>query len=134
MKKISGLILSVCLVLGGIAIPSFAKSCSGGHCSVSSTEGYYKKVVIKKVRHIKKSCATCRVAPPRCTRCRPGYRYRPFYRGYGTRFTGGPLQFRHGQPIRNALRVPARLAVRAGALGRGILRGVGRVLFPRRFF
>lgn len=133
MKKISGLILSVSLVWGGVFSPSVAKACSGSHCTVKSTEGYYKKVVIKKVRHVKKSCSTCRVAPTKCVRCKPGY-YRPFYRGYGTRFTGGPLEFRYGQPIRNALRVPARLAVRAGALGRGVLRGVGRVLFPRRFY
>jgi len=134
MKKVSGLILAVSLVFGGTFSPSIAKACSGSHCSTSTTEGYYKKVVIKKSRHIKRSCSTCRVAPaPRCVRCAPGH-YRPFYRGYGTRFSGTPLEFRYGQPIRNVLRVPARLAVRAGDLGRGILRGVGRILFPRRFY
>lgn len=132
MKKVTSIFVAIALTLGGVVIPQSASACSSGQCGVSESHGYYKKVVIKKVRTVKKSCTTCAVAPT-CHGCRIRS-YRPFYAGYGTRFTGGPLQFRWGQPIRNVLRVPARLGVRAASLVGGALRGVGRVLFPRRFY
>lgn len=133
MKKLTNLIVAVAVLFAGVVPTQFAKACSGSECSVSDSHGYYKKVIIKKVRTIEKSCTgSCvQTAPPVCRRCGV---YRPFYRGWGTRFTGGPLQFRWGQPVRNILRVPARLGVRAASLVGGVLRGVGRVLFPRRFF
>jgi hypothetical protein len=132
MKKLTSVFVAVSLILGGIISPQSASACSSGNCSVSDSHGYYKKVVIKKVRTVKRSCTTCAVAPS-CSSC--GYRgYRPFYAGYGTRFTGGPLQFRWGQPVRNVLRVPARMGVRAASLVGGVLRGVGRLFAPRRFY
>ncbi|NBT58156.1 hypothetical protein EBT16_05165 [bacterium] len=132
MKKVTSALVAITLILGGFISPKSASACSSGSCGVSESHGYYKKIVIKKVKTIKRSCTTCAVAPV-CHGC--GYRsYRPFYAGYGTRFTGGPLQFRWGQPIRNVLRVPARLGVRAASLVGGVLRGVGSVLFPRRFY
>ena len=132
MKRVTSVFVAVSLILGGIISPQSASACSIGNCSVSDSHGYYKKVVIKKVRTVKRSCTTCAVAPS-CSSC--GFRsYRPFYAGYGTRFTGGPLQFRWGQPIRNVLRVPARMGVRAASLVGGVLRGVGRLFAPRRFY
>lgn len=133
MKTVTSAFVAIALILGGVINPQTASACSNGSCEVSESHGYYKKIVIKKVRTVKRSCTTCGVAPV----CSGGCRYgsmRPFYAGYGTRFTGGPLQFRWGQPIRNVLRVPARLGVRAASLVGGVLRGVGRLFFPRRFY
>src|SRR5262245_43441578 len=62
--------------------------------------------------------------------------YRPRYMGgcttcfRCTRFTGTNLQFRFGQPVRNALRVPARIGVRAAGAVRGAFIGA----FPGLFF
>jgi len=126
MKKVSSLFLILSLMVGVIGTPATA----GSH-SESSEEGYYKKIVIKKVRTVHKSCTGCFVERPACGSCRVGYR--PWYTGY-SRFAGTPLQFRYGQPIRNVLRVPARLAVRAVGAVRGVLRGVGWLLFGRRFY
>ncbi|MFM8268980.1 MAG: hypothetical protein ACKN9V_02235 [Pseudomonadota bacterium] len=132
MIKITSVFVAIALILGGVINPQVATACSDGSCSVSDSHGYYKKLIIKKSRTIKRSCTTCVVAPS-CSGC--GFRaYRPFYAGYGTRFTGGPLQFRWGQPIRNILRVPARIGVRAASLVGGIARGLGRLFFPRRFY
>lgn len=133
MRKVSFFLVAVSLIFGSSFNAQIASACSGSQCVESESHGYYKKVVIKKVRTIKRSCTTCGEVRPVCYSCRPGH-YRPFYRGYGTRFTGGPLQFRWGQPVRNILRVPARLGVRAASLVGGIARGVGRLLFPRRFY
>lgn len=132
MKKVSSVFLALSLVLGTTVIPQTAPACSGSACGVDNSHGYYKKRVYKETVVVKKSCTTCVVKPP-CNRCGL-YRYRPFYRGYGTRFTGGPLQFRWGQPVRNALRVPARLGVRAASLVGAVGRGLGRLFFPRRFY
>jgi len=135
MNRVSSVVIAISLVLGSLVIPKTAPACSGSHCggvSESETHGYYKKSVYRKTVVTKRSCSTCVVKPP-CNRCSL-YRYRPFYRGYGTRFTGGPLQFRWGQPIRNALRVPARMGVRAASLVGAVGRGLGRLFFPRRFY
>lgn len=124
-------------VNGFVALGVFLGSISGQVATASDSHGYYKKTIIKKVRIVEKSCTIGCVPtpPPSCRRCGV---YRPFYRGYGTRFTGGPLQFRAGQPIRNVLRVPARLGVRAasavGATVRGVGRGLAWLFAPRRFY
>ena len=116
---------------GFVALTVALSGLSTQVASASDSHGYYKKIIIKKVRVVERSCTVGCVPPPSCHRCKV---YRPFYRGYGTRFTGGPLQFRWGQPVRNILRVPARLGVRAASLVGGVVRGVGRILFPRRFY
>ncbi|NBX93254.1 MAG: hypothetical protein EBQ85_08505 [Proteobacteria bacterium] len=126
MKKVSSWVLVLSLMVGVIATPATA----GSHES-SSEEGYYKKIIIKKTRTIHKSCTGCYVSWPCCS---VGRGYRPAYIGRYSRFAGTPLQFRGGQPIRNTLRVPARLTVRAAGLVGGVLRGVGRLFFPRRFY
>ena len=132
MKKVTGVFLALSLVLGTTVVPQTAAACSGNQCEVNNSHGYYKKTVYKKTVVVKKSCTTCVVEKP-CNRCGI-YKYRPFYRGYGTRFTGGPLQFRWGQPVRNALRVPARSGVRAASAVGAVGRGLGRLFFPRRFY